>query len=192
MKIPFGKSLTAALLAVCGLTFTGQPSTAASVSPYGCISQAGYIYGYIVNHGLVFDGKGTPTIYHNGTTSNSTMTLTQTATGTVDWSVNGSITNTLGLSFKVVEVGLSTTFGETYTSSNSTAHTVSISITVPVSKYGILQAGAFRRYTTGRYYYDYGNCQYSTGTTYDTKVPVNADGYNSVVNSTGIVPWDQQ
>jgi hypothetical protein len=50
----------------------------------------------------------------------------------------------------------------------------------------------FRRYDTGHYGFDNGNCTVSNERTVTTKLPITADGFDTATNTTGRVPWDQQ
>lgn len=182
--------ITSAIIAAPVLA---TPSVAhAGEGPLGCISDRGYNYDNVVNRGLILDGKGTARIFQNNTASDATLALSQTASGTVQWSVNGSISGTAGYDFAVIKASVTAVVGGSYTTSNSVSQTVTVTITVHPHYYGILQGGVFRRYTSGHYYYDYGNCTYSTGSTIYTKLPVVADGYAATTNTTGVVPWDQQ
>lgn len=168
---------------------TGAPALASA--PDGCISTRGYLYGSVVNHGLVLDGMGTPKIFHNGTSSTATQSLAQSSTGTSQWSVNGSVSVTGSYEFGPIKAGVTATVGGSYTTSNGETQTVTATISIKPGYYGILQGGVFRRYTTGHYYYDNGNCTYTTGSTISVKIPVVADGYDSTTNTSGNVPWDQ-
>jgi hypothetical protein len=172
--------------------FMAGPASASSAAPQVCSTQSGYRFDNLVNHGLILDGKGTPKILHNGTKNSETLTFTQTASGTVQWSVNGSITATGGYDFAVIKASVSLTIGGSYTSSKTVSETVTVTMTVPVGYYGILQGGVFRRKVTGHYYYVYGNCTHTTGSTITVKLPFPNQGYDTTVNTTGKVPWDQQ
>jgi hypothetical protein len=165
---------------------------ASPTAPQGCVTQPGYQFDSIVNHGLILDGKGVPKILHNGTKNPETLSFTQAASGTGQWSVNGSITATGGYDFEVIKSSVSVTIGGSYTKSTTVSETVSIKMTVPVGYYGILQGGVFRRYVTGHYYYVYGNCTVTAGSTIAVKLPFPNQGYDTTVNTTGKVPWDQQ
>ena len=99
--------------------------------------------------------------------------------------------STLGLLPVLIKASVTVTVGGSYTSSNTESATVTTTINVPSHQYGILQGGVFRRVTTGHYYFDYGNCTYTAGSTITTKLPITADGYAATTNTTGNVPWDQ-
>jgi hypothetical protein len=167
-------------------------ASASPAAPQVCVTQAGYHFDNLVNHGLILDGKGVPKILHNGTKNSETLTFTQTASGTGQWSVNGSITATGGYDFEVIKASVSVTIGGSYTKSTTVSEQVSLKMTVPVGYYGILQGGVFRRYVTGHYYYVYGNCTVTKGSTIAVKLPFPNQGYDTTVNTTGKVPWDQQ
>jgi hypothetical protein len=177
----------AGALAATTLVAVSAPANAACVSDRG--------YQYVINttkpHGLILDGFGKPTITHNGTLDNETLSLAQGSTGTSEWSVNASVSGTAGFSFAVVDASVTATIGGSYTNSNSETQTVTVTITIRPKYYGILQGGVFRRVTTGHYFFDNGNCTYTTGSTITTKVPVTSDGSASATNTTGVVPWDQ-
>jgi hypothetical protein len=172
--------------------FMAGAASANSGAPQVCATQSGYRFDSIVNHGLILDGKGVPKILHNGTKNLETLTFTQTSSGTVQWSVNGSITATGGYDFAVIKANVSVTVGGSYTKSTTVSETVTVKMTVPVGYYGILQGGVFRRYVTGHYYYVYGNCTFTQGSTIGVKLPFPNQGYDTTVNTTGKVPWDQQ
>lgn len=182
--------LCSATMLLTGPVMTGT-AAASSVVPQ-CVTKAGYRFGSIVNHGLILDGKGVPTILHNGTKNKITLHFTQTSSGTVQWSVNGAITGTAGYDFAVIKASVSATFGGTYTKSTTVNKTFAFDMAVPAGSYGILQGGVFRRYITGRYYYQYGDCTSTAGSTLAVKLPFPNQGYDTVTNKTGTVPWDRQ
>lgn len=98
-------------------TVTETAAQAAGVTPNICASQTGYIFDVTANHGLVLDGKGSPTIFHNGTSSSATLTLSQAGSGTVAWSVNGSLTATGGYDFMLIKASVAATVGGSYAQS---------------------------------------------------------------------------
>jgi hypothetical protein len=157
-----------------------------------CASDRGYYYYVTSDHGLVLDGKGKPTIVHNGTKNNETLAMSQSSSGTVQWSVNGEVGGSGGVDFGIVKIGVENKIGGSYTQSNSESQTKTVTITIRPGYYGILQTGVFRRYTYGHYGFDNGNCTVSNERTITTKLPITADGSDSTTNTTGRVPWDQQ
>jgi hypothetical protein len=180
------------VVAATAATLLCASPVAALASAQACVSERGYQYGITKNYGKILDGKGTPKIYHNGSGRDSTFTLSQTESGTVDWSVNASITATVNYDFFAISGSVSATIGGSYAKSTSTSQTVSATITIPNNEYGILQGGVFRQHTYGHYFFDNGNCTYTTGSYIDTKIVYPSEGMSSAVNTTGTVPWDQQ
>ena len=105
--------------------------------------------------------------------------------------MNGSVSGSASYNFAVVSAAVTVTIGGSYASTSSTSQTVTAGMVVPNGRYGILQDGVFRRVSTGHYFFDNGNCTFTTGSTITTKLPYKADGYAATVNTTGRVPWDQ-
>jgi hypothetical protein len=164
----------------------------ASASTYICQSTPGWYYAVTTNHGLVFDGKPTAVITHNGTQNTETLTKSVSSTGNVGWSVNGSLSISGGYDFGVVSSGVKLSVGGSYSSSTSSTQTSSVSITINPGYYGIIQGGVYRRWTTGTYAYETSNCTTQQSTTIDTKLPLTADATDTATNKTGTIPWDQQ
>ena len=181
------------VLAVSAMVASGGFVALGPVSPASakCASDRGWIYTVVSDHHLLLNGFGKPTIYHNQTGSTATVTKSQTSTGTSTWSVNGEVEGSGEFSFKVIEAGVKLKLGGSYSSSNSESQTVSATYKVPNKRYLVLQGGVFRRYTTGDYYYDDGNCHQKHLERIRSKISVNSDGQDAVVNKTGDVPWDQ-
>lgn len=168
----------------------GSPPPPPAPNAKACDS--GYQYNVITDHGRILDGKGQPTILQNNASTTATLELSQTESGTVEWSVNGSVTGTGSYDFAVISGSVAATVGGSYTSSEATDQTVRVSLPVPSREYGIIQGGAFRQSTYGHYYYLYGNCATGDSKYITTKVVYRAQGFADTTNSTGSVPWDQQ
>ena len=163
----------------------------AGIAQAGCLSQQGYVFNVISYSPLRLDGFGKPKILQNNASTTATLSLSQQSSGTAEWSVNASVSVSAKYSFWVISGDVTATVGGSYTKSNYESQTVTISLPVPAHQYGILQGGVFRRPAYGHYYYDNGNCTFTSGEYINVKLPVVADAYADTTNSTGNVPWDQ-
>jgi hypothetical protein len=163
----------------------------AGVANAACVSDRGPYYYVTSDHGLRLDGWGKPAIAHNGTQNNATLSMTQASEGTSQWLVNGELGGSTGFSWGPIKIGVEAKVGGSYSQTNSESQSKTLSITIRPGYYGILQTGVFRRYTTGHYGYDNGNCTFQPEKTITTKLPITADGYDTATNTTGNVPWDQ-
>lgn len=183
MKL-FGKCLVTA--AVASTAIVAVPGVASAQ----CASDKFTKYTMSSNRGLVLQGLGSPAIHRNYGGGTVSYTVTQSGSGTSAWSVNAEVGGTAGFDFYAVKAEVSLKVGGSYTNSKTTSGSVAIGLSIPANYYGIAQFGVQRRYTAGTYEHDDGYCHYTSRSIY-TKLPYTVNGSASVVNSTGVVPWDQ-
>lgn len=184
-------ALAAASLTLPLISLAATPDVATATHSRACVSERGWIFKAQQNNGLILDGVGTPRILHNGTNHNATLTLSQSGSGTSEWSFNTGTTPSSGVDFKVVKIGVETTFGGSYVRSQSSSGTWSAAITVGPDRYGVLQGGVFRRKVAGEYVFDNGQCEFTQRHTLTVKLPKPAEGFDTAENATGNIPWDR-
>lgn len=184
-------SLAAASLALPLVSLAATPNVATATESRACVSERGWIFKAQQNNGLILDGVGSPRVFHNGTNHNATVTLSQSGSGTSEWAFNTSTTPSGGIDFQIVKAGVETTFGGSYVRSKTSSGTWSVEITVAPDRYGILQGGVLRRKVAGEYVFDNGQCQFTQRHTLTVKLPKPVEGWESVENTTGNIPWDR-
>src|SRR5438105_648527 len=109
-----GKRLSATVLSLA-LSMSVPGVIAAGPALAHCVSPAGSYYQVVTNHGAILDGRGVPYVIHNTTGRDASFSMTQSESGTVQWSVNGSISGTAGFNFWVIKASVEAKVGGSYT-----------------------------------------------------------------------------